>query len=118
MRLVAWNCAMGFGRKLNELRRLRPDIAVLSEVACPERLRKTTPELREFPIIWVGDKNPNKGLAVISFSGGELALDVSYRKANQFIAPVRVCGSKRFNLLAVWDYNDRKEGLNKRPGPL
>jgi exodeoxyribonuclease-3 len=118
MRLVAWNCAMGLSRKLEELRKLRPDMAVLSEVACSKRLRKSRPELHELPIIWVGDKNPNKGLAVISFTGSELALDASYRKTNKFVAPVRVNGPKRFNLLAVWDYNDRQEGLNKRPGPL
>ena len=27
-------------------------------------------------------------------------------------------GRKAFHLLAVWDHNDRKEGLNRRPGPL
>jgi hypothetical protein len=118
MRLVAWNCAMGLSRKLGELLKLRPDIVVLSEVASPEKLRRSIPELRGLPIIWVGDKNPNKGLAVISFTGSELTLDDSYRKTNQFIAPVRVNGPKTFNLLAVWDYNDRKEGLNQRPGPL
>jgi hypothetical protein len=39
MRLVSWNCAMGLPRKLAGLVALRPDIAVLSEVACPEKLR-------------------------------------------------------------------------------
>jgi hypothetical protein len=33
-------------------------------------------------------------------------------------APVQVTGQKSFRLLAVWDPNDRKEGLNRRPGPL
>ena len=29
-----------------------------------------------------------------------------------------VNGTKSFRLLAVWDHNDRSDGLNKRPGPL
>jgi exodeoxyribonuclease-3 len=108
---------MGLPRKIAALRSLRPDIAILSEVASPERLRKDLPELADMPIIWVGD-NLNKGLAVISFTGSELALDQSHRTTNQYIAPVQVTGEKSFRLLAVWDHNDRKEGLNRRPGPL
>ena len=56
--------------------------------------------------------------AVVSFAGDELVLDSSYRPTNQYIAPVHVNGSKSFRLLAVSDHNDRKEGLNRRPGPL
>jgi exodeoxyribonuclease-3 len=117
MRLVAWNCAMGFERKLAALSALRPDIAILSEVACPEKLRSQLPALEELPIVWVGN-NPNKGLAVLSFTGSDLELDPSYRSSNQFVAPVHVGGAKSFRLLATWDHNDRTEGLNRRPGPL
>ncbi len=108
---------MGLGRKVAALATLRPDIAILSEVACPDRLRLQVPELSQLPIVWVGD-SPNKGLAVVSFAGDELVLDSSYRPTNQYIAPVHVNGSRSFRLLAVWDHNDRKEGLNRRPGPL
>jgi exodeoxyribonuclease-3 len=108
---------MGLPRKMAALRSLRPDIAILSEVACPDKLRRELPELADMPIVWVGT-NPNKGLAVISFTGSELALDCSHRTTNQCITPVQVTGQKPFRLLAVWDHNDRKEGLNRRPGPL
>jgi hypothetical protein len=117
MKLVAWNCAMGLPGKLAALMALKPDIAVLSEVACPEKLRKDAPQLSGLPIVWVGS-NPNKGLAVVSFTGSGLVLDGSYRDSNQYVAPVHVHGSKSFRLLAVWDHNDRKEGLNRRAGPL
>lgn len=108
---------MGLARKLDALLSLRPDIAVLSEVASPAVIRPKVRELRESPIVWVGN-NPHKGLAVVSFAGNKLALDPSCRSTNQYIAPVHVGGKKPFRLLAVWDHNDRKEGLNKRPGPL
>lgn len=117
MRLVAWNCAMGLARKFDALQSLRPDVAVLCEVACPSVLRAKLPQLRDLPIVWVGDRQ-TKGLAVISFDGGSLTLDPSYRNANQYIAPVQVNGRRPFRLLAVWDHNDRKDGLNRRPGPL
>lgn len=108
---------MGLDRKLEALRVLRPDIAVLSEVSRPDILRSKIPELSQVPMVWVGD-NANKGLAVLSFGDDELILDGSYQAANQFVAPVHVNGRNRFRLLAVWDHNDRKEGLNRRPGPL
>lgn len=108
---------MGLAKKIDALLSRRPDVAVLSEVACPALLKGTVPQLSEWPIVWIGD-NPKKGLAVISFNGNDLSLDGSFRDTNQFIAPVYVNGNPSFRLLAVWDHNDRKEGLNKRPGPL
>ena len=65
------------------LRSLRPDIAILSESACPEQLRRKLPELADVPMLWVGD-NVHKGLAVVSFTGSELALDQSHRTTNQY----------------------------------
>ena len=73
--------------------------------------------LAGLPIVWVG-KNPNKGLAVVSFTGSCLELDPSYKASNQFVVPVHVNGTKSFRLLATWDHNDRTEGLNRRVGPL
>jgi exodeoxyribonuclease III len=108
---------MGLKRKLPALSALRPDIAILSEVACPDKLRSRLPEFEGLPIVWVGNK-PNKGLAVVSFTGSSLELDSSYRPSNQFVAPVHVGATKPFRLLATWDHNDRAEGVNRRPGPL
>ena len=64
MRLVAWNCNMALHRKLDALRRLEPDIAVISECASPERLQAlgVLDGISDDPI-WIGD-NPTKGLAV------------------------------------------------------
>jgi hypothetical protein len=59
---------MGLPRKLAALLALQPDIAVLSEVACPSVLRANSRQFCELPIVWIGD-NLHKGLAVISFTG-------------------------------------------------
>ena len=74
MRLVAWNCNMALHRKLDALRRLAPDVAVVSECACSERLRPLgVLDYISGDPIWIGD-NPNKGLAVLAFNGYRLSL--------------------------------------------
>ena len=69
MRLVAWNCNMALHRKLAALLTLRPDVAVLSECASPERLaeRLGAGALGCEPV-WIG-ANRDKGLAVLAFNG-------------------------------------------------
>jgi hypothetical protein len=86
---------MGFERKLVALSALRPDIAVLSEVACPEKLRSQCPALEGLPIVWVGNK-PNKGLGVVSFTGSSLELDPSYRSSISSWRPSTLAGRNHF----------------------
>jgi exodeoxyribonuclease III len=103
MRLVAWNCNMALHRKLDALRALAPDLAVLSESADPSRLCA----LCETPppsMVWIG-RNPTKGLLVAGFGATRVALDAGYEPDLQHVAPVRVSGPRRFNLLAVWAQN-------------
>lgn len=54
--------------------------------------------------IWIGS-NPNKGLAVFCFNGFHARLDDDYDPSLRFIAPIRIEGPDRFNLLAVWARN-------------
>ncbi len=119
MRLVAWNCNMALDRKLAALRQLRPDVAVISECACPERLLPTLGRGgRGLELVWVG-RNPHKGLAVLGFRGHRVSLLPEHDPALAFIAPVRVEGPASFNLLAVWAQN-ASAGLTRKaePGPL
>jgi exodeoxyribonuclease-3 len=119
MRLVAWNCAMAFDRKLPALLALEPDLAVISECAEPERLRARLARgaLSGEPV-WIGD-NPHKGLAVFAFNGYRVELAESYRPSLRFVAPVRVGGPLAFGLLAVWAQN-LSGGISRKrqPGPL
>ena len=43
MRIVAWNCNRALHRKIDALMTLRPDVAVISEAAKPERLVARVP---------------------------------------------------------------------------
>lgn len=120
MRLVAWNCNMALHRKLAALLALRPDIAVLSECASPQRLaeRLGAGALACEPV-WIG-ANRDKGLAVLAFNGYRARLaEEAYRRSLRFIAPIRIEGPLRFNLLAVWAQNF-SDGIRRKrqPGPL
>jgi exodeoxyribonuclease-3 len=119
MRLVAWNCNMALPRKLAALRSLRPDVAVISECAEPERLaRKIKPRRLGADPVWIGD-NPDKGLAVLARKGYRLSLAEDYDPSLRFIAPIRVEGPAAFNLLAVWAQNFSGGVTRKdQPGPL
>lgn len=119
MRLVAWNCNMALHRKLHALRRLVPDIAVVSECASPERLRglAALDDISGDPI-WIGD-NPNKGLAVLAFNGYRLSLAREFHPTLRHLAPVHITGPASCNLLAVWAQNVSGGNVRKRQaGPL
>jgi len=119
MRLVAWNCNMALHRKLDALRRLQPDIAVISECASPERLHAlgALDGISGDPI-WIGD-NPTKGLAVLAFNDYRLSLAREFYPRLRHLAPVHVTGPTACNLLAVWAQNVSGGNVRKRQaGPL
>jgi hypothetical protein len=119
VRLVAWNCNMALDRKFAALRALRPDVAVISECAEPERLAAKLPLMRlGVDLVWVG-RNPHKGLAVLGFKGARVRLLSGHDPGLEFIAPVRVEGPATFTLLAVWAQNVSGGHTRKdQPGPL
>ena len=119
MRLVTWNCNMALHRKLEALRSLEPDVAVLSECARPDIVAERA-GLASLcaDSVWIGT-NDHKGLAVLGFNGYRVALDERYKASHRYVAPVRVSGRRRFNLLAVWAQNFSAGITRKRqPGPL
>ena len=105
MRLIAWNCNMALHRKAEALLALRPDIAVISECAEPERLRRlSTFDWIEGDPVWIG-RQATKGLAVFTFNGYRAAMSTDYWPKLDYVAPVHIEGSVGFNLLAVWAQN-------------
>lgn len=116
MRLVAWNCNMAMHRKFEALLQLKPDVAVISECADPERLRASgvLGEMEDEPV-WIG-ANPHKGLAVFAFNGYTARLAGQFAPTLRHIAPVHIAGPTPCNLLAVWA---NPVGIRKRQsGPL
>jgi exodeoxyribonuclease-3 len=101
MRLVTWNCAGAFRKKVQAIQSLNPDLAIVQECESPERLRAAGLDWGPRSIVWCGDL-AYKGLAVISFTGAQLSVDPAYDDSLKLLLPVVVTGERSFHLLAVW----------------
>lgn len=113
MRIVAWNCNMALHRKIDALMALKPDVAIVSECANPERLlARGMSEIVTNRQVWIGE-NRDKGLAVFAFNGFSARLLDPYYPTLRYIAPVRISGASSFNLLAVWAQN-ASAGLTRK----
>jgi exodeoxyribonuclease-3 len=119
MRVVAWNCNMALHRKLDALKRLAPDVAIVSECADPARLRlQGALGPGEADPIWIGD-NPHKGLAVFAFNGYRARLAPAFHASLRYVLPVQISGPVEASLLAVWAQNLSGGITRKRQkGPL
>jgi exodeoxyribonuclease III len=120
MRLVAWNCAMALHRKRDALLALRPDVAVISEAAEPERLIAREPAFAEASLVWIGSK-PNKGLLIAGFGGVTVEMSRHrYDARLHWMAPVTVNGlpglGEPLRLLGVWAQN-ANEGNRQKANP-
>ena len=107
MRIVVWNCALKLrGEKLNALEDLRPDIAIVPECACPDKLWDKQPLLAPIPMDWVGE-NENQGLGILAFNGYRISRHREYDPGLPWMLPVEIKGPVSFQLLAVWAINHR-----------
>ena len=87
--------------KVEPLRALRPDVAVVPECACPEVLLRRALELDATDFAWEG-ANPRKGLAVLAFGSWRLRKDRAHRPRVGTTLPVHLSGPAAVRLLAVW----------------
>jgi hypothetical protein len=96
VRIVTWNCRMGFAKKRTFLHNLRPDIAVV-----PECSRDSILACRDdgFSACWWGD-NKNKGLGVLA--AHPWTLEQGRYPTQKWVAPAQVRGPLNFLLIAVW----------------
>ncbi|MDD9983307.1 MAG: hypothetical protein OXU81_18450 [Gammaproteobacteria bacterium] len=103
--------------------KLRPDVAVISEAAEPERLVARVPELADASLVWVG-KYPDRGLLLAGFGTTVLRFDEHLHDDRlHHIAAVSVSGlpalDEPVRLLGVCAQNS--SGGNRRKdssGPL
>lgn len=108
MRIVTWNCQGSFRRKIAAIEALQPDLAIIEECECAERLRSVDAEWEHRDIAWCGDR-PTKGLAVVAFNGLRLKVDPCYDLAIKHLLPITVTGARDFHLLAVWTKQTGKD---------
>lgn len=102
MRLVTWNCCRGaFARKAPLLEQWNADVAVLQEIARPERESEHC--------LWFGH-NPRQGIGVVSRDPYRLRALPRKIGVPRYAIPIEVTGPARFNMLVVW-----AKGAQKHP---
>ena len=130
MRLISWNCKMAFRNKAPAIMRLCPDVLVIPECECPEKLQQSTIheatlfsdallKLDDEHCVWVG-KNPDKGLGVFAFGTYSLQrLPYDLAKGPIWCAPVHVRrdGLEAFDLIAVWSFYGA-DSRNRNQNPM
>jgi exodeoxyribonuclease-3 len=108
---------MAFHRKYNQILKIKPDIAVISECAAPEHMAKLAPRFAPTSSVWIGS-NSRKGLGVFTFGAWQGELSSIHEDDFPFVAPVHIEGPTLFNLLGVWACHNRPDSYRAKLGPL
>jgi exonuclease III len=111
MRLITWNCNMAFRRKADLILSYLPDILVVPECECPDKLLFPANTLKPTDVLWFG-KNNNKGLAIFSYSDYRFRVLENHNADLRMIIPIYVTnGRTDFNMFAIWANNpEDKDG--------
>jgi endonuclease/exonuclease/phosphatase family metal-dependent hydrolase len=95
MRIVSWNCNMGFEKKRDAVMSLQPDIVVLQECSAKDIASTNAPFKH-----WVGS-NKHKGMAIIGFANHEYTIDGLYTEEWPWFLPLRV-DDVPLHILGLW----------------
>ncbi len=105
MKIITWNCNMAFRKKAAHLLQYQPDILVIPECECPEKLIFPKGVQQPTDILWYGS-NHNKGLGVFSYGDYHFKLSKKHNPAFKTILPITVTGGdEEFTLFAIWANN-------------
>ena len=116
MRIISWNCGVGFHRKIEALLALSPDVAVVQECADLDSLARKAPEFAPTSAQWIGD-NLYKGLGVFSFGPYRLSPVGAADASITYAIPAHVVGPSAFNLVALWSHYGKSRVSVAEPGP-
>jgi len=96
LRILVWNCKLGFSDKRRFVRNLCPDIAVVPE--CSQGSIQS-PAGDQYDCRWFGE-NPKKGLGVLVAKPWRI---IDFQEPpSKWVAPIWIGGPSDFLLLAVW----------------
>jgi exodeoxyribonuclease-3 len=110
MRLITWNCNMAFRRKADLILSYKPDILVVPECECPEKLLFAADTPKPTDVLWFG-RNNNKGLAIFSYSDYRFRVLNSHNADLRMVIPIYVSNGKSdFNMFAIWANNPEDKG--------
>ena len=96
---------MAFRKKADMILAYKPDILIVPECECPEKLAFKTGTQKPKDIVWFG-ANQNKGLAIFSYSDYKFKVLDNHNDDLKMIIPIAVTnGNFNFNLFAIWANN-------------
>jgi exodeoxyribonuclease-3 len=105
MRIITWNCNMAFRKKANLILVYKPDILIIQECECIEKLIFSSGTEKPNDKLWFGN-NQHKGLAILAYGDLKLKVLDVHNQDLQMIVPISVTGGGYdFNLIAVWAFN-------------
>jgi exodeoxyribonuclease-3 len=103
---------MAFRKKADHILALDPDILVIPECECVDKLKFSFETKKPNSVLWFG-KNQNKGLGILSYGNTKLKLLKTHNAELRMIIPVSVKNEQyQFTLYAVWAFNpDDPDGV-------
>lgn len=103
MKIVTWNCQGAYRKKSDIIASYKPDIAIIQECECPEKLLFGKAYIPPSANKWFGS-NKNSGISIMSYTGLKLSVDDSYDPSIEWCIPIKVSGHINLNLIAVCGY--------------
>jgi exodeoxyribonuclease-3 len=105
MKIITWNCNMAFRNKAEFILVHKPDILIVPECECPEKLIFKNNNLIPNDILWYGT-NQNKGLGIFSYGNYKFKLLECHNPNFKNILPISVTnGEIDFVMFAIWANN-------------
>jgi exonuclease III len=102
---------MAFRKKAAVISAYSPDILVVPECECPDKLLFDLYTPKPHQTLWFGE-NQNKGLGVFSYGNSRFRLLELYNPKLKTIIPLEVTGGKfSFILFAIWANNPADKGF-------
>lgn len=105
MKIITWNCNMAFRKKATAILAYAPDLLIVQECECLERLHFPENYRQPTDQLWFGG-NKNKGMAIFSFGDFRFKVSATHNADFKMIIPIEVTGGPfDFNLFAIWANN-------------
>ncbi|MDQ3683894.1 MAG: endonuclease/exonuclease/phosphatase family protein [Bacteroidota bacterium] len=105
MKIATWNCNMAYRKKAGFILAHTPDIVIIPECECPEKLKFNADTILPNDIFWKGS-HQHKRLGIFSYGNYRFKLLDNYNPELKTILPLAVTGGKfDFTLFAIWANN-------------
>ena len=89
---------MAFRKKASRALTLSPDLLIVPECECLQKLERANSIPQPRHGIWKGD-NEAKGIGILSYSDLEITLHKAYDPAFRYVVPIVVSGSRIVSLV-------------------